>query len=319
MSTSGNPYDEMLKMAEVSLRDTVAKLGNTHPEVYKMLVQYIAILRQCGKGEQADKLETRAKALKDILDREAAEKGQGAADSKAAEEAKAAAAAKAAEDAKAAEAARAAEAAKIEQAKRAEAARAAEKEQEDALARMVMQSQGLAPKQSEQDKKAELAKKAEKAKAAAEEGVFDLDMFEDEDEESMAMALELVKETPPKPAAKAAEPVAVSAGTSDEPLFLFNSNGEHIAVAMNKALYNPQGQNIGRLLEDYDVYLDRNGWYLGQIVEENRLARDVAWIHRHLNFGDRGNEGDCASWGRIADIGRTYFDRGFEDVKLDDD
>lgn len=308
---SGDPYDEVLKTAEASLRDTVARLGNTHPDVYAMLCQYIALLKQCGRTEQADKLELRAKALKEVIEREQAEK---AAKARAEEEAKEAAR-KAEEEAKAKAAA--------EAAKAAEAARAAEKAQEEALARAVMASQG-APQQTEADKKSELAKKAQKAKAAAEEGVFDLDMFDDEDEESLAMALELVKETPELVAPKAAEPApvpaaAAAASDSDEPLFLFNSHGEHVAVAYNKALFSPQGENIGRLLEDYDVYLDRNGWYLGQVLEGNRLGRDVAWIHRHLNFGDRGNEGDRAGWGRIADVERTYFDRGFEDVKFGED
>ncbi len=305
---SADPYDEVLKTAEASLRDTVSRLGNSHPETYAMLKQYIALLRQCGRTEQADKLDVRAQALKDILDREQAEKAR----AKAEEEAKEAAR-KAEEEAKAASAAL--EAAKAQE-EAVKAAKAAEKAQEEALAKAVMAMQS--PQQTEADKKSELAKKAQKAKAAAEEGVFDLDMFEDDDEESLALALELVKETPELAAPKAAEPVAepVKQAASDEPVFLFNSHGEHIAVACDKALFSPQGENIGRLLEDYDVYLDRNGWYLGQIVDGNRLARDEAWIHRHLNFGDRGNEGDRAGWGRIADVERTYFDRGFEDVKL---
>ena len=179
---SGDPYDEVLKTAEASLRETVSRLGNSHPETYAMLKQYIALLRQCGRTEQADKLDVRAQALKDILEREQAEKAK----AKAEEEAKEAAR-KAEEEAKALEAAKAQEEA-------AKAAKAAEKAQEEALAKAVMAMQS--PQKTEADKKSELAKKAQKAKAAAEEGVFDLDMFEDEDEESLAMALELVKETP---------------------------------------------------------------------------------------------------------------------------
>ncbi len=277
-----SPYDEMLKLAESSLRDAVARLGNTHPEVLKMLLQYIAILRQCGKNDMADRLQVKADLLKETLARQEAEqKAQ-------AEEAKAKAQAEAESRAKAEAEARARESAKS----------------------------------PEEEKKADLAKKAAQAKAAAEEGVFDLDMFEDEDEESMAMALELVKETPELASSRAENYGTerdTAAANSEEEIFLYDSKGQHVAVACKGALYSPAGENLGRLLEDYDVFLDRSGWYLGQILDGNRLARDPTWIHRHLNFGDRGNEGNRAGWGRAPDIEKTFFDYGFEDVEFSDD
>lgn len=187
---------ETLKSAEQNLRDTVARLGNQHPEVLKVLEHYIALLRQAGNDDLATKLEPKAKAIRDILSKESSVK----------------------------------------------------------------------PSDKSQESTAE------------------------------------------------EEPSAVS----DEAIFLYNSKGEHVAVAYRAGLYSPQGENIGRLLDDYDVFLDRRGWYLGQIVDNNRLARDITWIHRHLNFGDRGNEGNRAGWGRGPDIERTYFDRGFEDVEFED-
>lgn len=274
--------EEAIKSAETALREAVSRLGNQHPEVLSKLVQYIAALRQCGKAEQADKMELRANALRDILVKDGS-------------------LAKAEEAAKAAEAARAAEAA--------EAARAA------------------AAAKAEQDRKALLAQQAAKSKAAAEEGVFDLDAFADEDEDSIALAMELVKETAATvpvrsaPVATAAAPAAPEGeGFSKETgLFLYNSKGEHIAVAYKNGLYTPSGVNLGRLLEDFDVYIDRDGWYLGQIIEGDRLGRDPTWQHRDLNFGNKGNEGDSAGWGRQADTNAYFFDRPFVDVKLEDD
>ncbi|MBX9688499.1 MAG: hypothetical protein K2X27_17450 [Candidatus Obscuribacterales bacterium] len=301
---------EQIKSAEATLRDTVAKRGNTHPETLQMLLQYVCIVRHAGQSELAERLQAKAKALMEILSKDPsqqAEATKAVQAAKAAEAARQAALAKSAEDAKAQAAAKAAEAARLaEEAKAAEAKRAALEAEQNA----------------ELDKKASLAKKAEKAKAAAEEGVFDLDMFEDDDEETMALTLELVKETPAlAPAAvKAATAVAEATASREEAaaIFLYNSKGEHVAVAYKAGLYSPQGENIGRLLEDFDVYLDRSGWYLGQIVDGNRLARDLTWKHRDLNFGDRGNEGNCSGWGRSPDIERTFFDRGFEDVNLGD-
>lgn len=181
---------------------------------------------------------------------------------------------------------------------------------------------------AQEDKQSLLAEKAERAKAAAEQGVFDLDMYDDDaDEETKALALELAKQTAGSSSAKSAslnaetaasapEEAAGVSKSSQEAVFLYNSKGEHVAVAFKLGLYSPEGENLGRLLEDYEVFLDRRGWYLGQIVDGNRLARDLTWVHRHLNFGDRGNEGNCAGWGRTADLERTYFERGFEDVEF---
>lgn len=120
---------------------------------------------------------------------------------------------------------------------------------------------------------------------------------------------------PPAAAMPAAMPAAESHGESE--INLFNSAGEHVATVCGKAIYTPEGQNIGRWNEELGVYLDRNGSYLGEIVEENRLARDPNWHYRHMNFGDRGNEGDRSGWGRRPDIGPAVLPRGWDDVKLD--
>ncbi len=104
--------------------------------------------------------------------------------------------------------------------------------------------------------------------------------------------------------------------TGESEIALFNSKGEHVATACDAALYTPEGRNVGRWNEDLCVYLDRSGWYLGQIVEENRLAKDSTWQYRHMNFGEKGNEGDRAGWGRCPDIGPAILPYGFDDVKI---
>jgi hypothetical protein len=107
--------------------------------------------------------------------------------------------------------------------------------------------------------------------------------------------------------------------TSDQAITLYNSGGEHIAVAVNGYIFSPEGKNLGRYQADFEVFVDRTGRYMGQIYEENRLVRDANFRYASFNFGDKGNEGDRAGWGRTADIFRTLLPPYLDDVKFSDD
>jgi hypothetical protein len=106
------------------------------------------------------------------------------------------------------------------------------------------------------------------------------------------------------------------AGAPRPEVNLFNSRGEHIAVAWNENLYLPNGKHIGRWAADLAVYLDRKGNYLGIVVEENRLVADKNWQFRNMNFGDRGNEGDRPGWTKKRDIDAVAMPKWLEDVSL---
>lgn len=127
----------------------------------------------------------------------------------------------------------------------------------------------------------------------------------------------------PKPAAAPAaaptqtpaapSPVADSAAPMERPLF--NSKGEHIAVETGGHLYAPSGKYIGYWSADMEAYISKEGRYLGQIVEDNRLGADPTWRFRHLTF-TKGYEGDRSGWDRVADVNRVFLPYGFEDVEI---
>ena len=53
--------------------------------------------------------------------------------------------------------------------------------------------------------------------------------------------------------------------------FLFNSRGQHIANEVNGQLHSTSGKNIGHFLEQHKIFIDMEGYYLGQILFENRF------------------------------------------------
>lgn len=188
--------EKALKSSEASIREAVAEFGAQHPEVLKRLERYVTLLRRAGKTAHADKLEEKARTLRQIL-------GPAA----------------------------------------------------DAA---------YAP-----------------APAA----------------------------TPVQPAP--APPVAKP--ETERPLF--NSRGEHIAMELNGHLYNPDGKYIGSWNADMEAYITKDGRYLGQVVEQDRLAKDPSWRFRHLSFG-RGYEGNRTGWRKIPDIPRVILPFGMQDVDI---
>ena len=94
----------------------------------------------------------------------------------------------------------------------------------------------------------------------------------------------------------------------------FNSRGHHIATLVNRQLYNRGGQNIGQYLPQYGVFIDRQGRYLGEIVQLDRLMYNLLSPHCTAYFGDQQPYvgqiepvGDVG-WREPIDRARGYMD-----------
>lgn len=264
-----DPYAEVLKLSETQLRDAVARLGNYHPEVLAMLNQYIAILRQCGQAEKADKLAIKAQELKGIIESRAQQAASGAAAGTPTTSAPSAAA-----------------------------------PQQATPPNNGGGSASAAPALTEEEEALKKAEERAKARAAAAAAM-----------EEKARQARAEREAQEKEEAKNAPPDI----WGDNEIDLYDSDGKHIAVAYKGALYLPDGKNLARWDDGLEAFLDRKGWYLGQIVQGNRLARDLTWQFRHMNFGDRGNEGNRSGFTNQPDESRVLLDSGWEDVEFSND
>lgn len=67
--------------------------------------------------------------------------------------------------------------------------------------------------------------------------------------------------------------------------FLFDSRGRHIAVVMERQLFNRSGRNIGQYLPQYGIFVDRDGRYLGDVVRSDRLLYNLLSPYCTTNFG----------------------------------
>jgi hypothetical protein len=100
-------------------------------------------------------------------------------------------------------------------------------------------------------------------------------------------------------------------------IYLFDSEGLHIANLIDEQLHAPTGPNIGHLLKEQGILIDMHGRYLGEIVYNDRLMFNKSSAHRSTNFGNYGNYGNAGNYGnpgRAGSIGRVS---GYEDVKVD--
>jgi hypothetical protein len=113
-----------------------------------------------------------------------------------------------------------------------------------------------------------------------------------------------------------ASPVAAQAPVLDRytEKHLYNSKGEHIAVAFDGDLYSPSGKHLARWEEDLSAYIDDRGWYFGEIVDGNRIASNSTWHYKHMNFGTKATAGHRSGWQRQSDTSRTMLPSGFSDI-----
>ena len=97
---------------------------------------------------------------------------------------------------------------------------------------------------------------------------------------------------------------------------LFNSKGYHIANFNNNQLYNTSGDNIGHYLDSYQIFIDMDGKYLGEILYKNRLIFNYSSPYKSINFGMRGNYGSIGSYGNYGNCGSIGLLANYSDVNL---
>ena len=54
---------------------------------------------------------------------------------------------------------------------------------------------------------------------------------------------------------------------------LHDSHGRHIANFVSGQLHDVQGRNIGHYLENEGIFINMQGYYLGEIVDKRRLLQ----------------------------------------------
>lgn len=96
--------------------------------------------------------------------------------------------------------------------------------------------------------------------------------------------------------------------------YLFDSNGQHIANEVNGQLYATTGQNIGHYLETTNFFIDMEGYYLGEIIFENRLLFRLNNGYQNVCYGNYGNYGNAGNYGNPGNHGSFGHVGGFRDL-----
>jgi len=96
--------------------------------------------------------------------------------------------------------------------------------------------------------------------------------------------------------------------------YLFDSSGQHIANLVNNQLHAPTGKNIGHFMENYGIFIDMNGRYLGEIVQNNRLMYNHFSPHLNSNYGSYGDYGDVGDYGNPGNPGSIGSIEGYKNI-----
>lgn len=99
--------------------------------------------------------------------------------------------------------------------------------------------------------------------------------------------------------------------------FLFDSRGRHIANFVNGQLHATGGKNIGHYLENYKIFIDMKGRYLGEIILENRLLYNNQNSWKGTNFGIYGNYGNVGNYGNPGNFGSVGHVSGYRDIEIE--
>ncbi len=97
--------------------------------------------------------------------------------------------------------------------------------------------------------------------------------------------------------------------------YLFDSKGQHIANLVNGQLHAPTGQNIGHFMPSLGIFIDRKGYYLGEMVKENRLLYRVNHPYQHVCYGSYGDYGNVGNYGNPGNYGSIGQIPGFRDIE----
>lgn len=98
--------------------------------------------------------------------------------------------------------------------------------------------------------------------------------------------------------------------------FLFNSKGQHIANFVNGQLHLPTGVNVGHYMEREKIFIDMNGKYLGEIVQNNRLMYNISSPYKNVNYGNYGNYGNVGNYGNPGNYGSIGLIGGYRDIVI---
>lgn len=115
------------------------------------------------------------------------------------------------------------------------------------------------------------------------------------------------------PAGQSASPIS-EAPTAEQ--HLYNSKGEHIAVAFEGNIYAPSGKFLARWDESLQAFIDERGWYFGHILDGNRVGKDPLWQFRHMNFGVQATAGSRIGWSKQPDTDRRMLPDGYIDIEF---
>lgn len=94
---------------------------------------------------------------------------------------------------------------------------------------------------------------------------------------------------------------------------LFNSNGDHIAHFIDNHLYNLKGKNIGHYIESQDIFIGMDGFYIGEIYNQDRLLYNTSSPFKNTPLGILGDMGNMGIYGESS----TYsmdVPFGYEDI-----
>ena len=80
-------------------------------------------------------------------------------------------------------------------------------------------------------------------------------------------------------------------------------------------LHDVYGKNIGHYLKDEQIFIDMNGRYLGEIVDNNRLLYNRMSSYRGINYGIYGDYGNVGNYGNYGNIGSCSYP-GYTDINL---
>lgn len=96
----------------------------------------------------------------------------------------------------------------------------------------------------------------------------------------------------------------------------FNSRGKHIANESGGRLYAPTGRNIGRFIDTAQIYVDLQGRYLGEVIQQDRLLYNRSSSYRGTSFGSAGSTGSIGSAGNPGNRGSIGMPGGYKDIDL---
>lgn len=98
--------------------------------------------------------------------------------------------------------------------------------------------------------------------------------------------------------------------------YLFDTNGRHISNEVNGQLHSTTGENKGHFMKSAGFFIDMEGYYLGEIVFENRLLYRLNNGYHNVCYGNYGNYGNVGNYGNPGNYGSIGQVAGFRDIDI---